>query len=106
MARQRLCRHSCKSTHKEWKRIRRGRNWLLSSSDYRAELGTFHNERAAQRKRSELQSRFCKVLKEVDVRIARLREQAISSDVGPHGSSGRRFGLRLTQARSSDAAKL
>ena len=36
-------------------------------SDYRAELGIFHDERAAQRKRSELQSRFSKVLKEVDV---------------------------------------
>lgn len=36
-------------------------------SDYRAELGTFHNERAAQRKRSELQSKFSKVLTEVDV---------------------------------------
>lgn len=36
-------------------------------SNYRAELGTFHNERAAQRKRSELQSRFSSVLKEVDV---------------------------------------
>ncbi len=36
-------------------------------SGYRAELGTFHNERAAQRKRSELQSRFGKVLNEIDV---------------------------------------
>jgi SPOR domain len=36
-------------------------------SDYRAELGGFHSERAAQRKRSELQSRFSKVLVEVDV---------------------------------------
>jgi len=36
-------------------------------SSYRAELGTFHNERAAARKRSELQSRFSGVLKEVDV---------------------------------------
>jgi hypothetical protein len=36
-------------------------------SDYRAELGGFHSERAAQRKRSELQSRFSKVLVEIDV---------------------------------------
>ncbi len=36
-------------------------------SDYRAELGTFHNERAAKRKREQLQSRFSSVLKEVDV---------------------------------------
>jgi len=36
-------------------------------SSYRAELGTFHNERAAARKRAELQSRFSSVLKEVDV---------------------------------------
>lgn len=36
-------------------------------SDYRAELGHYRNERAAQRKRSELQSRFSKVLEEVDV---------------------------------------
>ena len=36
-------------------------------SNYRAELGHYHNERAAQRKRSELQSRFSKVLVEVDV---------------------------------------
>ena len=36
-------------------------------SDYRAELGHYHNERAAQRKRSELQSRFSKVLVEIDV---------------------------------------
>jgi hypothetical protein len=36
-------------------------------SDYRAELGSFHNERAAQRKRSELQSRFSKTLVEIDV---------------------------------------
>ncbi len=36
-------------------------------SDYRAELGSFHNERAAQRKRSQLQSRFSKVLVEIDV---------------------------------------
>jgi outer membrane protein assembly factor BamD (BamD/ComL family) len=36
-------------------------------SDYRAELGRYHNERAAQRKRSELQSRFSKTLAEIDV---------------------------------------
>lgn len=36
-------------------------------SDYRAELGSFHNERAAQHKRSQLQSRFSKVLVEIDV---------------------------------------
>ena len=36
-------------------------------SDYRAELGSFHSDRAAQRKRSELQSRFSKVLVEIDV---------------------------------------
>jgi hypothetical protein len=36
-------------------------------ADYRAELGTFHNEHAAERKRSEMQSRFSSVLKEVDV---------------------------------------
>ncbi len=35
--------------------------------DYRADLGNFHNERAAERKRSQLQSRFSSVLKEVDV---------------------------------------
>ena len=32
-----------------------------------AGVGTFHNKRAAERKRSELQSRFISVLKEVDV---------------------------------------
>ena len=36
-------------------------------SDYRAELGSFHSERAAQRKRSQLQSRFSKVLSEIEV---------------------------------------
>jgi hypothetical protein len=36
-------------------------------SDYRAELGSFHSDRAAQRKRSELQSRFSKTLVEIDV---------------------------------------
>ena len=36
-------------------------------SSYRAELGHYHNERAAQRKRSELRSRFSKVLMEIDV---------------------------------------
>jgi len=39
----------------------------IQSSDYRAELGSFHNEKAAQRKRAELQSRFGKVLVEIDV---------------------------------------
>ena len=37
------------------------------NSDYRAELGTFHDKRAAERKRAELQSRFSSVLKEVEV---------------------------------------
>jgi outer membrane protein assembly factor BamD (BamD/ComL family) len=36
-------------------------------SDYRAELGRYDNERAAQRKRSELQSRFSETLVEIDV---------------------------------------
>lgn len=36
-------------------------------SGYRAELGSFHNERAAQRKRSQLQSKFGKTLAEIDV---------------------------------------
>jgi hypothetical protein len=36
-------------------------------SDYRAELGSFHNGRAVQRKRSALQSRFGKTLVEIDV---------------------------------------
>jgi hypothetical protein len=36
-------------------------------SDYRAELGAFHTEHAAERKRSLLQSRFSSILKEVDV---------------------------------------
>ncbi len=40
---------------------------MALNSDYRAELGIFHNEDAAKRKRSELQSRFSSVLKEVDV---------------------------------------
>lgn len=39
----------------------------LAAIDYRAELGHFHNERIAQRKRTELQSRFSKVLPEIDV---------------------------------------
>jgi hypothetical protein len=34
---------------------------------YRAELGSFHDERAAKHRRSELQSRFGGVLKEIDV---------------------------------------
>ena len=66
MVRQRLYRPSCKSTRKERRRIRRGRSWQLPLC-YRAELGTFHNKHAAERKRSELQSRFSSVLKEVDV---------------------------------------
>ena len=37
------------------------------NSSYRAELGAFHNEHAAERKRSELQSRFSGLLKEVEV---------------------------------------
>lgn len=36
-------------------------------NDYRAELGSFHDERTAKHRRSELQSRFGGVLKEVDV---------------------------------------
>ena len=36
-------------------------------ADYRAELGVFHDEHAADHKKSELQSRFSGVLKEVDV---------------------------------------
>ena len=36
-------------------------------SNYRAELGRYRNERAAERKCSELQSRFSKVLVEIDV---------------------------------------
>ncbi len=36
-------------------------------ADYRAELGVFHDEHAADHKRSQLQSRFSSVLKEVDV---------------------------------------
>lgn len=36
-------------------------------SSFRAELGVFHNEHAAERKRSQLQSRFSTVLKEVDI---------------------------------------
>ena len=55
-------------------------------SDYRAELGTFHNERAAQRKRSELQSRFQGAHRSRRP-FARFRQQALSSDVRPHGSS-------------------
>jgi SPOR domain len=40
---------------------------LALNFDYRAELGIFHTEHAAKRKRSELQSQFSSVLKEVDV---------------------------------------
>ena len=36
-------------------------------TDYRAELGSFHDERAAKHRQAELQSRFSGVLKEVDV---------------------------------------
>jgi hypothetical protein len=36
-------------------------------SSYRAQLAHYHNERAAERKRSELQSKFSKVLTEIDV---------------------------------------
>jgi hypothetical protein len=36
-------------------------------NDYRAELGSFHDERTAKHRRSELQSRFSGVLKEIDV---------------------------------------
>jgi len=36
-------------------------------SGYRAALGSFHDERAAQRKRAELRARFSKLLREVDV---------------------------------------
>lgn len=44
------------------------RKKLMSlNSNYRAALGTYHDERAAERKRSEMQSRFSSVLKEVDV---------------------------------------
>ncbi len=39
----------------------------LIQSGYRAELGSFHSERAAQRKLSQLQSRFSKTLAEIDV---------------------------------------
>ena len=39
----------------------------LAAIDYRAELGHFRNERIAQRKRTELQSRFGKLLPEIDV---------------------------------------
>lgn len=37
------------------------------SANYRAELGTFRDERTAKRRRSQLQSQFSAVLKEVDV---------------------------------------
>ena len=37
------------------------------NTGYRAELGSFHDEHAAKHRRSELQSRFSSVLKEVDV---------------------------------------
>lgn len=40
---------------------------MALNSDYRTELGIFHDKRAAERKRAELQSRFSKVLKEVEV---------------------------------------
>jgi len=43
------------------------RQKLAALYSYRAELGTFHNERAAKRKREQLQSRFSSVLKEIDV---------------------------------------
>jgi hypothetical protein len=43
------------------------RNLAIIQSGYRAELGSFHNERAAQRKLSQLQSRFSKMLTEIDV---------------------------------------
>jgi hypothetical protein len=36
-------------------------------SDYRAELGSFRNERSARRRRSDLQTKFSKVLVEIDV---------------------------------------
>lgn len=36
-------------------------------SDYRAELGAYHDKRAAEHKRSEMQSRFSGILKEVEV---------------------------------------
>jgi hypothetical protein len=36
-------------------------------TNYRAELGRFNDERAAKRRRSELQTRFSSVLKELDV---------------------------------------
>jgi sporulation related protein len=39
----------------------------MLKSDYRDRLGAFHDERAAERKREQLQSRFGAVLKEVDV---------------------------------------
>ena len=57
------------------------------NSDYRAELGAFHDKRAAERKRSELQSRFSSVLKEVEVLSPDSSNPAISSDVRAHGSS-------------------
>ena len=60
-------------------------------SDYRAELGHYHNERAAQRKRSELQSRFSKVLVEIDVVPPDSANKRISSDVGSHGSARRQL---------------
>ena len=58
MVRQRLYRHSCKSTRKEPEADQARQKLAAIHSDYRAELGTFHNERAAQRKRSELRSQF------------------------------------------------
>ncbi len=39
----------------------------MLKSDYRDRLGAFHDERAAERRREELQTRFGAVLKEVDV---------------------------------------
>lgn len=40
---------------------------MALNSDYRAELGAFHDQRAAEHKRADLQSRFGKVLKEIEV---------------------------------------
>ena len=66
-ARRRRCKHSCRNIRRGLKRTRHDRGSPQSSPSYRAELGHYHNERAAQRKRSELQSRFSKVLMEIDV---------------------------------------
>lgn len=40
---------------------------MTLNSGYRAELGAFHDKRAAERKRTEMKSRFSSVLREVDV---------------------------------------